>query len=69
MSMSMSDFPTDLKAALARANMTQRDLARATNIEEASISRYCHGLKPPSANAAKITEALGLLIDGPVSAS
>lgn len=49
--------------------MTQRDLARATNIEEASISRYCHGLKPPSANAAKITEALGLLIDGPVSAS
>jgi transcriptional regulator with XRE-family HTH domain len=65
--MSKSDFPLDLKAELARAGRTQRDLARATNIEEATISRYANGLPPGPRNAAKIAEALGLVIDGPVT--
>lgn len=48
--------------------MSQRDLARATNIEEATISRYCNGLNVGPRNAARIVEALGLVNDGPVSA-
>lgn len=69
MSMSTSLFPTDLRAELKRRGMTQRDLAGATNIEEATISRYCHGLAPTEHNAARIVEALGLLSrSGAVSA-
>jgi transcriptional regulator with XRE-family HTH domain len=65
--MSKPDFPTDLKAALVRASMTQRDLARATNIEEATISRYCNGLKVGPRNSARILEVLSPAQDGPVS--
>ena len=66
--MSKPDFPTDLRAELARREMSQRDLARATNIEEATISRYCNGLNVGPRNAARIVEALGLVNDGPVAA-
>lgn len=39
--------------------MSQRDLARAIGgVEEATISRYCNGLRPTAAHAAKIAEVL-----------
>jgi transcriptional regulator with XRE-family HTH domain len=56
--MSTSDFPTDLRAELKRRGMSQRALSGATNIEEATISRYCNGLAPTEYNAARIVRAL-----------
>jgi hypothetical protein len=53
-------FPTDLQATLARHPKikTQHALALATEIHDATISRYCNGLRPTPEHAAKITEAL-----------
>ena len=48
--------------------MSQTELSYATNIDPATISRYCNGLAPTPRNAARIAEALGLVIDGPVPA-
>jgi transcriptional regulator with XRE-family HTH domain len=56
--MSTSDFPTDLRAELKARRMSQRALSGATNIEEATISRYCNGLAPTEQNAARIVRAL-----------
>jgi transcriptional regulator with XRE-family HTH domain len=65
--MSKADFPIDLRAVLEAKSMTGRELARACDIEEATISRYVNGLPPGPRNGAKIKEALGLVIDGPVA--
>ena len=59
-------LPDDLRGALAAAGMSQNDLAATTNIDAGTISRYVNGLAPTPRNAAKIAEALGLVIDGPV---
>lgn len=67
-SITVIHLPDDLRAALAERGMSQNDLSYATNIDAATISRYCNGLAPTNANAAKIAEALGLVIDGPVPA-
>ena len=56
--MSTSLFPTDLRAELKARGMSQRELAHATNIAEATISRYCNGLAPTDANATRIVRAL-----------
>jgi len=66
--MSIADFPPiDLRAELARRGMSQRSLAQSINAEEASVSRWANGLKIPDHWRPKIAEALGLVIDGPVS--
>ena len=44
--------------------MTQRDLARGCNIEEATISRYVHGLRPTPDHAARMAEVLAPTMDG-----
>lgn len=54
----------DLNTELERKGWTGRDLARATAIEEATISRYRHGLAPTPDNSRRIAEALGKLVDG-----
>jgi transcriptional regulator with XRE-family HTH domain len=61
-------LPDDLRGALAERGMSQTELSYATNIDPATISRYCNGLAPTPRNAARIAEALGLVIDGPVPA-
>jgi transcriptional regulator with XRE-family HTH domain len=50
----------DLDAALKAKGMTGRDLARALNAEEASVSRWRNGLKIPDHWRPKIAEALQL---------
>lgn len=66
-SISVIPIPDDLRGALAERSMSQNDLSAATNIDPGTISRYCNGLRPTLRNAAKIAEALGLVVDGPVS--
>jgi hypothetical protein len=55
----MSNMTFDLDAALTRKGMTGRDLARAINCEEATISRYRHGLAIAPHHERPIAEALG----------
>lgn len=54
----------DLPAALADKEMSQSELARVTGIDRTLINRYCNGLKPTEANAAKIGEVLKPQRDG-----
>jgi transcriptional regulator with XRE-family HTH domain len=54
----------DLNAALQRKGMTGRDLARATGIEEATVSRYRNGLTPTDDNARRIAAVLSPPTDG-----
>jgi hypothetical protein len=54
----------DLDAELKRKGMTGRDLARAINCEEATVSRYRHGLAMTEYHKRAIAEALGLVVDG-----
>lgn len=60
----MSNMTFDLDAELKRKGITGRDLARAINCEEATVSRYRHGLNIAAHHERPIAEALGLLVDG-----
>ncbi len=51
----------DLDAALKRKKMTGRDLARSINAEEATVSRYRHGLHIADHHVRPIQEALGMV--------
>lgn len=51
-------LPDDLRAALDARGLNQHRLSIATGIHAATISRYCNGLRPTEAHAAKIAEAL-----------
>lgn len=54
----------NLADALTEKGWSQSELSRVTNIDRTLINRYCHGLEPTPRNAAKINEALGMLVDG-----
>jgi transcriptional regulator with XRE-family HTH domain len=54
----------DLDTELKRKGMTGRDLARAINCEEATVSRYRRGLTMTDYHERAIAEALGLVVDG-----
>lgn len=60
----MSNMDFDLDAELRRKGMSGRDLARAINVEEATVSRYRHGLNIAAHHERPIAEALGMLVDG-----
>ena len=53
------EFGRRLANLLERSRMTQRDLAAATGLTEAAVSRYVTGAREPRAiTVAKITKAL-----------
>lgn len=50
-----------LRDALARADMSQRELAEKSGVNEASISQYINGShKPSNVSAGKMAEVLGV---------
>ena len=54
-----SEFGRRLATLLERSRMTQRDLAAATGLTEAAVSRYVTGAREPRAiTVAKIAKAL-----------
>jgi transcriptional regulator with XRE-family HTH domain len=67
MDITVIHLPDDLRAALREAKLNQTQLGYATGIDAGTISRYVNGLKPTPRNAARIAEALGLVVDGPVA--
>lgn len=58
------EFGSRLRKIMAHRGITQAELSEMTGIQQASISRYCSGVKSPSFyNADKIAKALGCSID------
>jgi predicted transcriptional regulator len=57
--------PRNLRKALDERELSQTDLARATGINPAEISRMCNrGMKPTRAQARRIAEVLEPARDG-----
>ena len=60
----MQTFGNNLNYFMEQANMTQEELARATGLTQASISRYASGRQMPGVRAIiNIANALGVTTD------
>lgn len=57
------EFSARLREAIKRKQMTQRDLARAVNVREVSISKYVNGGVPEWDILSKIALSLNVSID------
>jgi predicted transcriptional regulator len=57
-------LPPDLRGAIRAAGHTQKSFGDLVGLSEAAISMYCDGYRPAnSRSAAKIAEALGLVVE------
>ncbi len=64
MNIDKTDIGARIKVALENAKVSQRDLSRALNITEPSVSAYTSGKSEPSASGfATISELTGVSID------
>lgn len=52
--------PSDLRALLSDAGLSQKELAQKVDTNESQISRYVNGLKPGKTMKAEIAKALGV---------
>lgn len=60
----MKTFGNNLNYFMQQADMTQEDLARATGLTQASISRYAAGIQMPGLRAIiNLAHALGISTD------
>lgn len=59
-----SDFPGWLRQELTRRGWRQADFARATGVDVSMISRWMHGRRPDPASLERVSETLGLDLDG-----